>query len=126
MRPLVEISFTPDALASIPDMKLRLLIYAGKFPNISPPTGATGDWGKWIAFMAELVRHLEARYGADEVRAGWYFEVWNEPSWMYSLGDDGYFELYRNTVAGLLQGDPLVRWADRPAPRASRGGSSRR
>ena len=59
--------------------------------------------------MAAFVRHLEDRYGADEVRDNWYFEVWNEPSWMYSLGDAGYFELYKNTVAGLLQGDPGVR-----------------
>ena len=57
--------------------------------------------------MTAFVRHLEVRYGADEVRA-WYFEVWNEPSWMYSLGDNGYFELYRNTVAGLVAADPEV------------------
>jgi len=109
MRPMVEISFTPRALASDPTKTQTKLWYNDASPNISPPTGAAGDWGKWIAFMAEFVRHLEDRYGADDVRANWYFEVWNEPSWMYSLGDDGYFELYRNTVTGLLQGDPGVR-----------------
>jgi xylan 1,4-beta-xylosidase len=109
MRPMVEISFTPRALASDPTQTQTKLWYNNASPNISPPTGAAGDWGKWIAFMAEFVRHLEDRYGADEVRANWYFEVWNEPSWMYSLGDAGYFELYRNTVTGLLQGDPGVR-----------------
>jgi xylan 1,4-beta-xylosidase len=109
MRPMVEISFTPRALASDPGQTQLKLWYNNASPNISPPTGAAGDWGKWIAFMAEFVRHLEDRYGADEVRANWYFEVWNEPSWMYSLGDAGYFELYRNTVTGLLQGDPGVR-----------------
>jgi xylan 1,4-beta-xylosidase len=109
MRPMVEISFTPRALASDPSQTQTKLWYNNASPNISPPTGAAGDWAKWIAFMAEFVRHLEDRYGADEVRANWYFEVWNEPSWMYSLGDAGYFELYRNTVTGLLQGDPGVR-----------------
>ena len=109
MRPMVEISFTPRALASHPSQTQTKLWYNNASPNISPPTGAAGDWAKWIAFMAEFVRHLEDRYGADEVRANWYFEVWNEPSWMYSLGDAGYFELYRNTVTGLLQGDPGVR-----------------
>ena len=109
MRPMVEISFTPRALASDPTKTQTKLWYNDASPNISPPTGAAGDWGKWIAFMAEFVRHLEDRYGAEDVRANWYFEVWNEPSWMYSLGDDGYFELYRNTVTGLLQGDPGVR-----------------
>jgi xylan 1,4-beta-xylosidase len=108
MRPMVEISFTPEALASDPAAVQRKLWYNNASPNISPPTGPSGDWSKWMALMAELVRHLEERYGADEVRDHWYFEVWNEPSWMYSLGDAGYFDLYKNTVAGLLQGDPEV------------------
>ena len=108
MRPLVEISFTPNALASDPTQTLSLLWYDNVSPNISPPTGAAGDWGKWTALMTAFVRHLEDRYGAAEVRA-WYFEVWNEPSWMYSLGDDDYFELYQNTVAGLVAADPQVR-----------------
>ena len=84
---------------------LGLLWYNNASPNISPPTGAADDWGKWTALMTAFVRHLEGRYGAAEVRA-WYFEVWNEPSWMYTLGDDGYFELYQNTVTGLVAADP--------------------
>jgi len=108
MRPLVEISFTPMALASQPDAIQLLLWYNYMSPNISAPTGANADWTKWMNFMAALVQHLEDRYTQAEVR-NWYFEVWNEPSWMYSLGDDGYLNLYRNTVAGLLQGDPMVR-----------------
>jgi xylan 1,4-beta-xylosidase len=110
MRPLVEISFTPLALASDTSTAatLNLLWYNYASPNISPPVGAAGDWGKWTALMTAFVAHLEARYGAAEVRA-WYFEIWNEPSWMYSLGDNAYFELYKNTVAGLVAGDPQVR-----------------
>ncbi|HXU02504.1 MAG TPA: hypothetical protein VN903_16180 [Polyangia bacterium] len=118
MRPMVEISFTPKALASDPKQIQTLLQYAGKSPNISPPTGATGDWTKWAALMAEFVRHLEDRYGADEVRTNWYFEVWNEPSWMYS---GSYFDLYKNTVAGLLQADPQLRVG---GPAGSSGESS--
>jgi xylan 1,4-beta-xylosidase len=109
MHPFVEISFTPAAIASDRAQVQAQLWYGGKSPNISPPTGSGGDWSKWIAFMAAFVRHLEERYGTDDVRANWYFEVWNEPSWMYALGDAGYFELYRNTVAGLVEADPGVR-----------------
>jgi xylan 1,4-beta-xylosidase len=111
MRPLVEISFTPKALASDTSSAATqtYLWYNNKSPNISPPTGATGDWSKWTALMTAFVGHLEERYGADEVRNNWYFEVWNEPSWMYTLGDSAYFELYKNTVAGLLAADPGVR-----------------
>jgi xylan 1,4-beta-xylosidase len=77
-------------------------------PNISAPTQGNGDWTKWTNFMTAMVQHFEDRYTQAEVRQ-WYFEVWNEPSWMYSLGDDGYINLYRNTVNGLLQADPMVR-----------------
>jgi hypothetical protein len=110
MRPLVEISFTPKALASDTSgaATQTLLWYDNAYPNISPPTGTDGDWSKWTALMAAFIRHLEDRYGADDVRDNWYFEIWNEPSWMYSMGDDGYFELYKNTVAGLVEGDPEV------------------
>jgi len=121
MRPMVEISFTPAALASDPTKIQTQLWYNGRSPNISPPTGASGDWSKWIALMAEFVRHIEDRYGAEEVRANWYFEVWNEPSWMYSLGDTGYYELYKNTVTGLLQTDPMLRVG---GPAGSSGESS--
>jgi xylan 1,4-beta-xylosidase len=105
MRPIVEISFMPSALASNARKIQNLLWYHNGSPNISPPA----DWGRWKALMAAIVLHLEGRYGADEIRENWYFEVWNEPSWMYSLGDAGYTELYASTVAGLLQGDPRVK-----------------
>ncbi len=105
MRPIVEISFMPSALASDATQIQTQLWYGGASPNISPPK----DWAKWKGLMAAIVTHLEQRYGADEVRSNWYFEVWNEPSWMYSMGDSGYSTLYRLTVAGLLLGDPAVR-----------------
>ena len=108
MRPFVEVSFTPSALASTSQVQ-NLLWYNNKSPNVSAPIDAPdGNWSKWIAFMAAFVGHLEERYTAAEVR-DWYFEVWNEPSWMYGPALNGYFELYENTVAGLLQGDPGLR-----------------
>jgi len=115
MRPIVEISFTPPALASGSTQILTSLWYGGVSPNISkpilPPTGDTSampTWDHWKKFMADIVTHLEARYGADEVRH-WYFEIWNEASWMYTPGSAGYNELYLNTAQGLLAGDPMVK-----------------
>jgi xylan 1,4-beta-xylosidase len=104
MRPIVEISFTPSAMASTTKVQTALW-YNNKSPNISKPK----DWTKWEAFMAAIVQHLEGRYGADEIRSNWFFEVWNEPSWMYELGDAGYNELYGHTAKGLAAGDPLVK-----------------
>jgi xylan 1,4-beta-xylosidase len=105
MRPIVEISFMPDALASDPTKIQAQLWYGGQSPNISPPR----DWARWQQFMADIVEHLEARYGAEEVRDHWYFEVWNEATWMYSKGAAGYNELYYNTALGLLTGDPAIK-----------------
>jgi xylan 1,4-beta-xylosidase len=114
MRPIVEISFTPPALASNASQVQMQLWYNGVSPNISkpivPPTpGAVPTWDHWQKFMADIVVHLEERYGVDEVRDHWYFEVWNEATWMYAPGAAGYNELYRNTVLGLLKGDPMIR-----------------
>src|SRR5205807_6097609 len=51
MRPFVEVSFTPSALASDPTLVQKQLWYNTVSPNISPPTGAAADWGKWTALM---------------------------------------------------------------------------
>ena len=105
MRPFVEVSFTPRALATNTAQNLNSLWYNNMSPNISQPR----DWTRWQTLMAEFVRHLESRYGAAEVRNNWYFEVWNEASWMYAPGPSAYNELYRNTVTGLLQGDAQLK-----------------
>jgi xylan 1,4-beta-xylosidase len=69
MKPFVELSFMPDALASGKD---TIFWYRA---NVTPPK----DYAKWEALIAAFVRHCTERYGADEVRS-WYFEVWNEPN----------------------------------------------
>src|SRR5262249_3794963 len=108
MRAIVEISFTPPGLASNTSQLQPQLWYGGVPPTVSqpmlPPTaGATAaTWDHWQKFMADIVRHLEGRYGADEVRNNLYFEVWNEATWMYGPGAAGYNELYYNTALGLM------------------------
>jgi xylan 1,4-beta-xylosidase len=129
MRPVFEVSFMPPALASCPPLTQNcpcpdggpecpwLTHYYGGAPaNSTPPK----DWTKWQNLMAAIVTHLEGRYGPDEVRSNWYFEVWNESSWMYALGLAGYNVLYNNTVKGLIQGDPMIKVG---GPAESGGGS---
>lgn len=101
MRPFVELSFTPPALASD---QIWLHWYNRRAANISPPK----DWNRWSDLMRALVEHWIARYGVEEVRS-WYFEVWNEASWMYSEGVGGYNQLYEHTIRGLLAADPNLR-----------------
>lgn len=105
MRPFVEISFTPPALASATNLNAQLLWYDNQPAIISPPK----DWTKWANFMTALVQNLEQRYGANEVRDNWYFEVWNEASWMLTTGTSGYEDLYKYTVQGLKVGDSAIR-----------------
>jgi xylan 1,4-beta-xylosidase len=94
VRPFVELSFMPKALAA------KNMPHAFWYkPDISPPK----DWAKWDALIAELAKHLIARYGIDEVR-NWYFEVWNEPNLDFWGGDpkqSTYWELYDHTAKAL-------------------------
>jgi xylan 1,4-beta-xylosidase len=56
MRPFVELSFMPRALASGDD---TVFSYRG---NISPPA----DYPQWAELMRRLARHWMERYGRDE------------------------------------------------------------
>jgi xylan 1,4-beta-xylosidase len=100
MRPFVELSFMPRALASGED---TVFSYRG---NITPPA----DYRQWAELVRRLVRHWVERYGVDEVRH-WYFEVWNEPNLrIFWTGTQAqYFELYRHTVEAIKSVDAALR-----------------
>jgi xylan 1,4-beta-xylosidase len=94
VRPFVELSFMPDALAA-----RQIFQVFWYHPNISPPK----SYAKWDALITEYARHIVARYGIDEV-SQWYFEVWNEPNldfWKGTPAKDSYFELYDHTARAL-------------------------
>ncbi len=100
MRPFVELSFMPRALASGDKVVFN---YRG---NVTPPKDAAG----WADLISQIVRHWVERYGLAEVRQ-WYFEVWNEPNLetFWTGGQDGYFELYRHTVTAIKAIDKELR-----------------
>ena len=106
MRPFVELSFMPRALAS---GSTTVFNYQA---NVTPPR----DYDQWGRLVRKLVAHWVARYGAAEVRE-WFFEVWNEPNLkqFWSGSREAYFRLYRCTVeaikdvdAGLRVGGPAT------------------
>jgi xylan 1,4-beta-xylosidase len=92
MKPFIELSFMPEALASGGKTVFK---YRG---NVTPPR----DYRQWAALIKRLVTHWVDRYGAGEV-GQWFFEVWNEPNlkafWTGSRED--YFKLYRYTVDAI-------------------------
>jgi xylan 1,4-beta-xylosidase len=102
VRPFVEISFMPKALAA------RIDYHAFWYKQIvSPPK----DYAKWDALIAAFAQHLIDRYGVDEV-AQWYFEVWNEPNldfWTGRPAQPTYFELYDHTARALKSVSPRIR-----------------
>ncbi len=94
VRPFVEISFMPKAMAS--RMDYQPFWYK---PIVAPPK----DYAKWEALISAFARHLIDRYGIDEV-SQWYFEVWNEPNLDFWAGEPKqatYFELYDHTSRAL-------------------------
>lgn len=102
IKPYVELSFMPNALASKP-------IYQSFWykPNISPPS----SYARWDALIEAFARHLIQRYGIDEV-SQWYFEVWNEPNisfWAGRPAQATYFQLYDNTAKALKAVSPRLR-----------------
>jgi xylan 1,4-beta-xylosidase len=102
VRPVVEISFMPIALASNPEP--HVFWYK---PNVSPPK----DYARWDALITALGQHLVERYGIEEV-AQWYFEVWNEPNILFWAGNpkqSTYFEFYSHTARALKAANPRVR-----------------
>ena len=92
MRPFVELSFMPTALAS---GSKTVFQYRG---NVTPPK----DYQRWSILIQRIVAHWVERYGLEEV-SQWFFEVWNEPNlkafWTGTQKD--YFKLYRVTADAI-------------------------
>ena len=100
IRPLVELGFTPHALATSP---LKIFYWEGNTSH-PEPTG-------WVALIDAFTRHLLQRYGAAEVRQ-WYFEVWNEPNldgFWEKADQAAYFDLYTRTAKTIKAIDPQLR-----------------
>ena len=100
VKPFVELGFTPNALAT---SRNSIFYWNG---NTSHPQPAL-----WRDLVSAFIRHIEARYGRDEVHA-WYFEVWNEPNlagFWEGADQEAYFELYDLTARSIKAIDPGLR-----------------
>lgn len=98
LRPVVELSYMPHDLAL--DASKTVFAYDG---IISPPR----DWDRWADLVTALTAHLVDRYGIEEVRDRWSFEVWNEANLdvFWSGSEDDYLKLYDVTVAAVRKVD---------------------
>ena len=97
IRPFVELSFMPSALAS---GSKKIFWWRA---NVTPPK----SYEKWDGLIHDLVAHWTERYGAEEV-AKWNFEIWNEPNYPGFWGPrnrrharEEYFKLYAHTANAI-------------------------
>ena len=100
IKPFVELGFTPKALATSDN---SIFYWKG---NTSHP-----DAEGWAALVGAFVRHIEQRYGKEQVRS-WFFEVWNEPNLagFWEGGDQAaYFSLYDSTARTIKGVDGALR-----------------
>ena len=99
VKPFVELSFMPSALASGKKLGLRY------DPNITMPKSLKA----WSEYIKKFIRFLIHRYGEDEVET-WYFEVWNEPdlSCFFAGTKKDYFKLYEATARAIKEVSPKL------------------
>ena len=100
VKPFVELSFMPSALASGKKLGLRYN------PNITMPKSPK----QWSEYITGFICFLIDRYGRDEVES-WYFEVWNEPdlSCFFAGSRKDYFKLYEATAKAVKSVDRNLR-----------------
>jgi xylan 1,4-beta-xylosidase len=100
IKPFVELGFTPNAMKTSDS---KIFYWQG---NTSHPVPAA-----WKDLVDAFIRHLEQRYGQDEVRS-WFFEVWNEPNlsgFWEGADQKAYFELYDLTANTIKAIDSKLR-----------------
>lgn len=102
LKPLIQFSFMPAALATDP----QKTIFSSPF-TISPPR-RMDDWNTLVELF---LSHIRGRYGAQEIRS-WLYSVWNEPDTsiqMFGFNDDRqFFELFENTWQTVKRFDPTL------------------
>ena len=91
MKPLIQFSFMPQAIAADPGQT----IFASPF-TVSPPRRIE-DWNLLVGMF---MNHIRSRYGVSEIRS-WLYSVWNEPDTsiqMFGFEDTAtFYDLYENT-----------------------------
>ncbi len=104
LKPFMQISFMPIALAADPKKMIDMWHF-----NTSPPK----DLIKWIDLVEAFVIHLVVEYGINKVTS-WLFCVWNEPDGSTeSFGwesQNEFFDFYRATYKAVKKICPDVKF----------------
>ena len=102
LKPLIQFSFMPSALAEDPEHTV--------FSNpvvISMPR----KMEEWELLVREFLAHIRNRYGQQEIRS-WLYSVWNEPDTSASMfgfpHKEDYYRLYQHTWATVKDFDEAL------------------
>lgn len=102
LKPLIQLSFMPEALASEKDKH----IFASRF-NMSYPNNIS----EWNQLIEAFIHHIQLRYGKSTIEE-WLYCVWNEPdtsSNMFGLGnDEKFYSLYEETYKTVKKVNPKL------------------
>ena len=105
LKPLIQLSFMPEALAKTPDRR----IMQSTMINSEP-----ADLSAWCDLVRAFAAHLIGRYGKAEVES-WLFTVWNEPDTPLSLfgfaSDEEFYRFYYATWQTLRAAPARLRIA---------------
>lgn len=108
LKPFMQLSFTPSAMASDPDKTSFFMKYNTSLPK---------DYTRWEDLVTRMVRHCIRRYGLDEVLT-WPFCLWNEPDTttkMFGFANKyDFFTLYEHTYKAVKSIHPRL-WFGTPA-----------
>lgn len=99
LKPLIQLSFMPKALAKNPDSVIFALPFC-----ISEPK----DDSKWSDLVTDFVNHVLARYGFHEV-SQWIFTFWNETMTGHPfdfVDMDTFLRLYKITYESVKKCNP--------------------
>jgi xylan 1,4-beta-xylosidase len=102
VRPYVELSFMPSALAASSAQ------HAFWYKPLPDPPRSYEQWGELVRVFTQ---HMVDRYGLPEVNQ-WYFEVWNEPNldfWTGRPAQSTYFQLYDAAAKAIKSVSPSIR-----------------
>lgn len=104
LKPLVQLSFMPKALAKYPNKTtfFRPVIMSEPVSN-----------DEWVFFIKKFISHLLSRYGQEVVQT-WLFCVWNEPESseeLFGFKDPSLFpEFYRATYRACKEVCPSLKF----------------
>ena len=102
LKPMIQLSFMPAALAANPDKR----VFENRFITSLPK-----DMKEWDLLIRTLIKHLLVRYGEEQVES-WLFTLWNEPDTdeiMFSVGGVNTFvDFYINTYKSIKSIHPKL------------------